>query len=214
MRWHCPTDTELEIRAPAVWGRACYLSVTEASHNMQCLLVCGKETFCFFETLMPERGSSPRSPTFQAGSFNHCTRTPALVWYELTLVFVVMSLFSAGWQLSLLCVFTSQLSGYRRMSGAHQSVSSHLYTILLHKAYIQYLLTCKVSRYCLLALHGSSVPHGRGLVLTQTYITVIRSNRKWRPVFSRHDALTLGQRRRWSASSKPALAECMAFLHI
>ena len=27
---------------------------------------------------MPERGSSPRSPTVQAGSFNHCTKAPAL----------------------------------------------------------------------------------------------------------------------------------------
>ena len=25
---------------------------------------------------MPERGSTPSSPTFQAGSFNHCTRAP------------------------------------------------------------------------------------------------------------------------------------------
>ena len=38
----------------------------------------GKKLF-FFETWMPERGSKPRSPTFQAGSFNHCTGpTPVL----------------------------------------------------------------------------------------------------------------------------------------
>ena len=33
LRWHCPPDTGFEIRALAVWGRARYLSVTEASHN-------------------------------------------------------------------------------------------------------------------------------------------------------------------------------------
>ena len=33
MRWHCPPDTGFEIRALAVWGRARYLSVTEAPHN-------------------------------------------------------------------------------------------------------------------------------------------------------------------------------------
>ena len=37
-----------------------------------------EETFCFFETWMAERGSNPRSPTFQVGNFNHCTRAPAL----------------------------------------------------------------------------------------------------------------------------------------
>ena len=39
MRWHCPTDTGFEIRAMAVWGRARYLSVTEAPHNFQSLRV-------------------------------------------------------------------------------------------------------------------------------------------------------------------------------
>ena len=34
----------------------------------------------FFETWMPERSSNPRSPTFQAGSFSHCTR--ALSFYH------------------------------------------------------------------------------------------------------------------------------------
>ena len=32
LRWHCPPDTRFEIRALAVWGRARYLSVTEAPH--------------------------------------------------------------------------------------------------------------------------------------------------------------------------------------
>ena len=35
-----------------------------------------RETFCFFETWMPEQGSNSRSPTFQECSFNHRTRAP------------------------------------------------------------------------------------------------------------------------------------------
>ena len=57
----------------AVWGWARYLSVTEAPPNIESLRVSGEETLCFFETWMPERGSDSRSPTFQAGSFNHYT---------------------------------------------------------------------------------------------------------------------------------------------
>ena len=53
-------------------------SVTEAPHNIESLRVSGELTLCFFETCMPERRSSPRSPTFQAGSFNHSTRASAL----------------------------------------------------------------------------------------------------------------------------------------
>ena len=33
----------------------------------------------FFKTYMPERCRTPRYPTFQADSFNHCTRAPDLV---------------------------------------------------------------------------------------------------------------------------------------
>ena len=46
-------------------------------HNIESLRVTGEEIFYFSGTLRPEWGSNPRSPTFQAGSFNHCTRTPA-----------------------------------------------------------------------------------------------------------------------------------------
>ena len=54
-------------------GQASYFSVTEAPHNIESLRVSREETFCFFETWIPEWVSSPRSPTFQAGSFNHGT---------------------------------------------------------------------------------------------------------------------------------------------
>ena len=54
MRWYCPPDTIFEIRALAVRGRARYLSVTEAPHNIESLRVRGEETFV---SLKPERQS-------------------------------------------------------------------------------------------------------------------------------------------------------------
>ena len=74
MRWHCPPDTGFEIRALAVWGRACYFSVTEVPHNNESLRMSREETFCFFETWRPEWGSNPRFPIFQAGNFYRVTR--------------------------------------------------------------------------------------------------------------------------------------------
>ena len=50
LRWHCPPDTGFEIRALAVWGRARYLSVTEAPHNTDFHTWMEKKHFCFFET--------------------------------------------------------------------------------------------------------------------------------------------------------------------
>ena len=60
MRWHSPRDTGYEIRALAVWGRARYLSFTEAPNNIESLRVSREETFSFFETWRPEWGSNPR----------------------------------------------------------------------------------------------------------------------------------------------------------
>ena len=47
LRWHCPPDTGFEIRALAVWGRARYLSVTEAPHNTNFHTWMGKKQFLF-----------------------------------------------------------------------------------------------------------------------------------------------------------------------
>ena len=55
------------------------------SHNIESIRFNGEETFCFFEIWGPEWGSNPRSPIFQAGSFNHCTRAPAQVTVYLRL---------------------------------------------------------------------------------------------------------------------------------
>ena len=51
-----------------VWDLACYLSVTEVPHNTEFYEWAGKKHFVSLKW-----GSSPRSPTFQAGSFNYCT---------------------------------------------------------------------------------------------------------------------------------------------
>ena len=37
-----PLDTGFEIRALAVWGRGCYLSFTEAPHNIKSSQVSGE----------------------------------------------------------------------------------------------------------------------------------------------------------------------------
>ena len=62
IRWNCPSDTGFEIRALAVWGRSRYLSVTQAPTILD-LYERTRKTFLFLWIL--ERGTSPRSPTFQ-----------------------------------------------------------------------------------------------------------------------------------------------------
>ena len=81
-RLNWPRRTGCEIRALAFWGRASYLS---------CKIInlfkwARKKHFVFFETWRPEWVSNPRSPTFQAGSFNHCIRAPAVTLRSLTLL--------------------------------------------------------------------------------------------------------------------------------
>ena len=78
MRWHCSPDTEFEIRVLAFWGRARYLSVTEAPHNIESLRVSREETFCFFETWRPECGSNPRSSTFKQAALTTALGPPPL----------------------------------------------------------------------------------------------------------------------------------------
>ena len=76
MRWHCPPDTGLEIRALAVWGRARYLSVTEAPHNTEFHTWMGKKHFCFFQTAETWNWT----PDFgvKGSGANHYPRAPAL----------------------------------------------------------------------------------------------------------------------------------------
>ena len=75
LRWHCPPDTGFEIRTLAVWGRARYLSVTEAPHNTDFHTWMGEKHFCFFQTA--ETGN--RTPNFgvKGSCANHYPRAPA-----------------------------------------------------------------------------------------------------------------------------------------
>ena len=71
----CPPDTGYEIRALAVWGRARYLSVTEAPHNTDFHTWMGKKHFCFFQTA--EAGNRTPSSGVKGSGANHYPRAPA-----------------------------------------------------------------------------------------------------------------------------------------
>ena len=75
LRWHCPPDTGFEIRALAVWGRARYLSVTEAPHNTNFHTWMGKKHFCFFQTA--ETGNRTPDSGVKGSGANHYPRAPA-----------------------------------------------------------------------------------------------------------------------------------------
>ena len=80
LRWHCPPDTGFEIRALAVWGRARYLSVTEAPHNTNFHTWMGKKQFCFFQTA--ETGNRTPDSGVKGSGANHYPRAPALETYK------------------------------------------------------------------------------------------------------------------------------------
>ena len=60
MRWKCPPDTGFDIRALAVWSRVRYLSVTQASLNIESLRVNGGETFSISLKLEDQSGVRAR----------------------------------------------------------------------------------------------------------------------------------------------------------
>ena len=82
LRWHCPPDTGFEIRALAVWGRARYLSVTEAPHNTNFHTWMGKKQFCFFQTA--ETGNRTPDSGVKGSGANHYPRAPAFKVCEIT----------------------------------------------------------------------------------------------------------------------------------
>ena len=75
LRWHFPPDTGFEIRVLAVWGRARYLSVTEAPHNTNFHTWMGKKHFCFFQTA--ETGNRTPNSGVKGSGANHYPRAPA-----------------------------------------------------------------------------------------------------------------------------------------
>ena len=66
---------EFEIRASAVWGRARYLSVTEAPHNTNFHTWMGKKHFCFFQTA--ETGNRTPNSGVKGSGANHYPRAHA-----------------------------------------------------------------------------------------------------------------------------------------
>ena len=76
LRWHCPPDPGFEIRALAFWGRARYLSVTEAPHNTNFHTWMGKKHFGFFQTA--ETGNRTPDSGVKGSGANHYPRAPAL----------------------------------------------------------------------------------------------------------------------------------------
>ena len=74
-RWHCPPDTGFEIRALEVWGRARYLSVTEAPHSTNFHTWMGNKQFCFFQTA--ETGNRTPDSGVKGSGANHYPRAPA-----------------------------------------------------------------------------------------------------------------------------------------
>ena len=59
MRWHCPPDTEFEIRALAIWGRARYLTVMEAPHNIEYVMSERERNMLFLCNLNARAGLEP-----------------------------------------------------------------------------------------------------------------------------------------------------------
>ena len=80
LRWHCPQDTGFEIRTLAVWGRARYLSVTEAPHNTNFHTWMGNKHFCFFQTA--ETGNRTPNSGVKGSGANHYPRAPAQMTYR------------------------------------------------------------------------------------------------------------------------------------
>ena len=76
MRWHCPPDTGFEIRAQAVWGRARYLSVTEAPHNTDSHTWMGRNIFVSLKP--PRPGTEPRTLAWKAAVLTTTLGPPPL----------------------------------------------------------------------------------------------------------------------------------------
>ena len=76
IRWHFPPDTGFEILALAVWGRARYLSVTEAPHNTEIYTWMGKKHFCSFKP--PRPGTELRTLAWTAAVLTTTLLPPTL----------------------------------------------------------------------------------------------------------------------------------------
>ena len=89
------------MRRHALPPRIRALEVTEASHNIESLRVSREETFCFFESWMPERGSD-----FPSRQLYHCTSsrvvlTEAVDWLDWCICFTRKIQHGGDWERSL-----------------------------------------------------------------------------------------------------------------
>ena len=75
LRWHCPPYTGFEIRALAVWGRARYLSVTEAPHNTDFHTCFTRVSF-----KLPRPGTEPRTLAWKAAVLTTTLGPPPTLW--------------------------------------------------------------------------------------------------------------------------------------
>ena len=80
VRWHCPPEKGFEIQPLEVWGRARYLSVTEAPHNTEFHEWMGKKHLCFFQTAVTKKWT-PNASTKGSGA-NHYPRAPAQIFWK------------------------------------------------------------------------------------------------------------------------------------
>ena len=104
VRWvrrHCPPDTGFEIRALAVWGRARYLSVTEAPHSFTS--GWGRNIFVSFKPPIP--GNEPRTLAWKAAVST--TTLPRLWTHRLR------------WSPGTLCTFSSDAANVSAPSLCH-----------------------------------------------------------------------------------------------
>ena len=69
VRWLCPPDTEFETQTLDIWGRARYLSVTEASANAEFYEWMEKKLFRFFQTA--ETGKRTPNSSMEGSGANH-----------------------------------------------------------------------------------------------------------------------------------------------
>ena len=84
-----PEDGEMNEMTLLARHRMWNSSLT-SPHNKASSRVNGEETYCFFETWRQEWDSNPRSLTFQAGGFDHCTRAPATTVEYITMSVVLI----------------------------------------------------------------------------------------------------------------------------
>ena len=107
LRWHCPPDTGFEIRALAVWGRARYLSVTEAPHNTNFHTWMGKKQFCFFQTA--ETGNRTPDSGVKGSGANHYPRAPALLVIASHVYLMLAQLVNVTWLLGSVEVYMQSI---------------------------------------------------------------------------------------------------------